>query len=183
MSRIQTPASIEAAPEKSQELLHRVQTKFGAVPNMFRLFSNSPVALEGLLGLWGALGKSGLGRELEESIALAVANVNGCSYCNSAHSYLGEKVAKLSADEIALNQDGHSGNPKRNAALQFARRIAETRGATTEKDLERVRRAGYTDAELIEIVGFVALNVFTNYVNEVFATDVDFPLAAARRAA
>jgi uncharacterized peroxidase-related enzyme len=183
MSRVNTPRSIEEAPKASQALLKAVQAKFGAVPNMFRLASSSPAALEGLLGLWTGIEKSPLGPAFMEGAALTVANVNGCSYCNSAHSYIGSKVAKLPDKEIALNREGRSGDAKTDAGLRFARKVAVNRGEISEDDLQAARRAGFTDAELIDIVGFVALNVFTNYLNETFKTDIDFPLAEARRAA
>jgi len=55
MSRIPTPA-IEQTPEKSQPLLAAVRKQLGSVPNLFRIVANSPAALEGYLGLSGALG-------------------------------------------------------------------------------------------------------------------------------
>ncbi len=183
MSRIPTPASIDDAPEKARPLLEAVKAKLGIVPNMFRLVSTSPAALEGLVSLLSALGKGTLGPATGERIALAVANVNGCTYCNSAHTYLAENVAKLSGDEIAANRDGRSTDRKADAALQFARKIAVARGAVTDSDVADARKAGFTDAELLEIVGFVALNTYTNYINEAFKTDLDFPAAEARRAA
>jgi pimeloyl-ACP methyl ester carboxylesterase len=73
MSRIPTPASIADAPEKSRPLLEAVNKQFGVVPNMFRLISTSPQALEGYLGLSGALGHGALPAATRERIALAVA--------------------------------------------------------------------------------------------------------------
>ncbi|NKC33870.1 carboxymuconolactone decarboxylase family protein [Roseomonas sp. BU-1] len=118
-----------------------------------------------------------------ERIALAVANVNGCTYCNSAHSYIGKNMLKLDEAEIAANRAGRSNDPKAEAAVRFAQKVAVTRGAVANDDLRAVRMAGYSDAQLVEIVLHVVLNVLTNYVNEVFATDVDFPVIAAQRAA
>ena len=100
MSRIPTPATIDAAPTASRPLLEGVKKQLGVVPNMFRLISNSPAALEGYLGLSGALNKGPLPAPTRERIALAVAEENGCSYCLSAHSYLGKNLAKLDDAEI-----------------------------------------------------------------------------------
>lgn len=183
MSRIATPASIEAAPAQAQPLLNEVKKALGSAPNLFRLVANSPAALEGLLGLRAALGKGGIDAATGERIALAVANINGCTYCNSAHTYLGKNIAKLDDAEIAANRAGGSTDPKADAAVKFAAKIARERGAVSEDDLRQVKLAGYTDAQLVEIVAHVALNVFTNYVNETFKTDVDFPVVAATRAA
>ena len=183
MSRIPTPATIEAAPAASQPLLNAVTQALGVAPNLFRLTANSPAALEGLLGLSGALGKGALDAATRERIALAVANINGCTYCSSAHTYLGKTLAKLSDAELAANRAGGSSDPKADAAVKFAVKITRQRGEVSEDDLRQVRLAGYDDAQLVEIVAHVALNTFTNYINEVFKTEVDFPVVAATRAA
>jgi uncharacterized peroxidase-related enzyme len=183
MARISFPASIEAAPTASKPSLESVKSLLGSVPNMFRVFAVSPQALEGYLGLNSALSKGKLDAAMRERIALAVANVNGCTYCNSAHAYLGTRFGKLDEAEIAKNRDGHSSDAKADAALRFARKVASERGHVTEADLDAVRRAGFSDAELVEIVANVAVNILTNFVNNVFGTEVDFPVAEARRAA
>lgn len=179
MSRIPTPATIEAAPEGSRPLLEAVNKQLGVVPNLFRIVANSPAALEGYLSLNSAIGKGKLGLAVREGIALAVAQANGCGYCLAAHTYLGANLAKLSETEIAKNRNGGSEDMKAAAAIGFAVRVTESRGKVTEADLAATRAAGWSDAELVEIVANVALNILTNYVNEVFGTDVDFPTAPA----
>jgi uncharacterized peroxidase-related enzyme len=183
MSRIPTPATITDAPAKAQPLLEAVNAQLGVVPNMFRLISISPQALEGYLGMSGALAKGALPAATRERIALAVAEVNGCNYCLSAHSYLAKNLAHLDDAEITANRNGASTDPKADAAVRFAAQVARSRGHVADADLSAVRLAGYTDAQVIEIVQHVALNSWTNYVNEVFQTDIDFPVVAARKAA
>jgi uncharacterized peroxidase-related enzyme len=180
MSRIPTRASIEAAPEKSQPLLEAVQKQLGVVPNMFRAISNSPAALEGYLGLNGALAKGALEAPTRERITLAIAEFNACDYCLSAHTYLGKNLSKLSDAEIAANRNGGSTDAKADAAVRFAVKVAETRGHPSEADLQAVKQAGYTDAQVMEIVLHVALNTLTNYVNETIKTEIDFPVVTAR---
>jgi uncharacterized peroxidase-related enzyme len=183
MSRIPTPAAIEAAPAASQQTLNAIKDAFGSAPNMFRLISNSPAALEGLWSLWTALGRGQLSAATRERIALAVANVNGCSYCNSAHGYIAKHVAKIDDAEIAANRVGRSTDDKADAAVRFAVKLTRDRGAVMEADLAPLRNLGYSDAAIVEIVGVVALNIFTNYINEALGTDIDFPVAKADRAA
>ncbi|WP_319773283.1 peroxidase-related enzyme [Breoghania sp.] len=177
MSRIDIPATIAAAPEASQPLLEQVTKQLGSAPNLFRLAAQSPAALEGYLGLFGALGKGRLPAATRERIALAIAQFNGCGYCLSAHTYLGANLAKLSPEEIAANRKGRSTDAKANAAVGFAIKIAEHRGHVSDTDLRDVRAAGYDDAQIIEIVQHVALNIWTNYLNEVAQTEIDFPVA------
>lgn len=183
MPRIPTPAAIDAAPSASRPLLEAVKKQLGVVPNLFRLVSNSPAALEGYLGLMGALSKGKLPAPTRERIALAVAEINGCSYCLSAHSYLGRNLAKLDDAEITANRSGGSNDPKADAAVRFAVKVARERGHVGENDVRAVKAAGYDDGQVIEIVLHVALNTWTNYINEVAKTEIDFPVVTARKAA
>ena len=177
MSRIDIPATIDAAPEASRPLLEQVARQLGSAPNLFRLAAQSPAALEGYLGLFGALGKGRLPASTRERIALAIAQYNGCGYCLSAHTYLGANLAKLSHEEMAANRKGRSTDIKANAAVVFAVKVAESRGHVTDADLAAIRAAGYDNAQIIEIIQHVALNIWTNYLNEVARTEIDFPVA------
>jgi uncharacterized peroxidase-related enzyme len=184
MSRLPTPATINDAPQASRPLLAAVEKQFGMVPNLFRLVSNSPAALQGYVGLSGALSAGALPAATRERIALAVAEINGCDYCLSAHTFLGRNLAKLDDAEIAANRSGTSNDAKADAAVRFAAKVAQARGHVSDDDVRAVKLAGYDDAQVIEIVFHVALNTWTNYINEVAKTDIDFPVvSAARRAA
>ncbi|NID15983.1 carboxymuconolactone decarboxylase family protein [Luteibacter yeojuensis] len=181
MSRIAVPA-LDAAPEGSKATLDTIHKQLGVVPNLFRLIGNSPVALTAYTGFHAALSKT-LDVKTRERIALAVAQVNGCDYCLSAHTYLGLNLAKIGPEEIALNRKGASSDPKANAAVQFAAKVAEKRGHVSDSDIKAVRDAGFTDAELVEIVALVAENSFTNFLNEVADTEIDFPVVRVADAA
>ncbi len=182
MSRIPTPATVAAAPAASRPLLEAVKKQLGVVPNLFRLVATSPAALESYLGLSGALNKGALPTATGERIALAVAEFNGCSYCLSAHTYLGKNLAKLDDAEITANRNGASNDPKADAAVRFAVKVVRERGHVSEADVNAVKAAGYDDAQVIEIVLHVALNTWTNYINEVAKTDIDFPVVTPRKA-
>jgi len=175
MSRIPTPSTTDTAPQGSRELLGAVQKQLGSVPNMFRIISNSPAALEGYLGLNGALAKGKLDPATRERIALAVAQVNGCNYCLAAHTYLGENIAKLTGAEILANRKGGSTDAKADAAVRFAVETVNARGKVDADEISKVKAAGYSDAEIVEIIVHVALNTLTNYVNSTLGTEIDFP--------
>jgi uncharacterized peroxidase-related enzyme len=174
MNRITIPTP-DQTPAASVPLLEAVKKQLGTVPNLMKLVGNSPAALEGYLSLNGALGKGAIDAKTRERIALAIAEINGCSYCLSAHSYLGKNVAKLDDTEIAANRNGHSSDLKAAAAVHFAARVALQRGHVSDADLNAVKAAGYSQAEIVEIVLHVALNTLTNYINEVAQTEIDFP--------
>jgi uncharacterized peroxidase-related enzyme len=183
MSRLTTYTTIDAAPEASRPLLEVVKKQLGVAPNIFRMVASSPAALEGYVGLLGALGKGALPAPTHERIALAVAEGNSCDYCLSAHTYLGRNVAKLDDAEMAANRNGTSNDPKADAAVHFARIVMERRGHVSDEDLRAIKAAGYTEAQVIEVVQHVALNTWTNYVNSVAQTAIDFPVVAARKVA
>lgn len=177
MSRIAIPAR-DAVPAASQPLLDAVEKSLGSVPNLFRLIALSPLALEGYLSQNAALART-LNVKTRERIALAVAQVNGCDYCLSAHSYLGLNLARLDEEEVALNRNGQSNDPKAQAAVSFANKVARERGRVTTSDITALHDAGYDDAQIVEIVALVAENVFTNFLNNVAQTEIDFPVVSA----
>jgi len=183
MSRLHTPATLDASPEASRASLNAVARSLGSVPNLFRVAANSPAALKGYLGLGSAVAGSSLDAKTQERIALAVAESNGCGYCLSAHTYLGRNVAKLDDAEITANRSGASNDIKADAAVRFAAKIVNARGHVSDADVAAVKAAGYDDAQIVEIVLHVALNTLTNYVNEVARTEIDFPVVALRNAA
>lgn len=178
MSHIAIPATIAAAPEASQPGLRAVAQQLGSVPNLFRLIANSPAALQGHLGLGTALAQTRLGAKTLNRIALTVAEVNGCQYCLAAHTYLAKNLAKLDDTEIDVNRRGHSVDAKADAAVQLAQAITRQRGKVSAEVIASARNAGFDDAALVEIVLAVTANVFTNFLNNLANTDVDFPEVA-----
>lgn len=175
MNRIPTidPAT---ATGPSAPILAAVKAKIGVVPNLMRTFAQSPAALEAYLGFSGTLDKGVLPAAVREQLALAIGEANGCEYCLSAHTLLG-KGAGLSPDAILAARRGGAADAKVSALLQFARAVVDARGKVSDQQIALVRAAGATDAEIVEVVAHVALNVLTNYTNNVAQTVVDFPRA------
>jgi uncharacterized peroxidase-related enzyme len=179
MSRI-NPVDRNTTTDGVRRNFDAIQKRLGMVPNMMQTIAQSPHVLEGYLGLSGALGRGALSAQLQEQIALAVSEVNACDYCLSAHSALG-RGAGLSNDELDASRAGRASDPKASAALAFARAVVEHRGGISDNDVARVRAAGFSDAEVVEIIAHVALNVFTNYFNRAAETEIDFPRVTAGR--
>jgi uncharacterized peroxidase-related enzyme len=182
MPRISIP-TVDQSAEATKPMLAAVHKQLGVVPNLMKLVGHSPAALEGYLALSGALAKGKLSVQLRERIALTIAEYNGCDYCLSAHSFLGRNVAKLSDTELQAARDARSEDTHTQAALQFALRVAQAHGRVSDADLATLRLAGFDEASVVEIVVNVALNVLTNYINNVAQTTIDFPAVHARLAA
>jgi uncharacterized peroxidase-related enzyme len=164
----------EQVPADSKPTLDMFTKNIGFTPNMMATFALSPIAFNSWAALLGSLSKA-LDVKTRDSIGLAVSEVNGCNYCLTVHSFTAEHMAKLPTDEIILARKGHASDPKRDAALQFARKVIETRGKVSDADLKAVRDAGYTDANVMEIVALVAMYSLTNFFNNVFDPEKDFP--------
>ena len=140
---------------------------------MMAAFAQSPIAFNSWATLLGSLSKA-LDVKTRDSIGLAVSEVNGCDYCLTVHSYTAEHMAKLPADDIILARKGmpatRSGTP-----LFSLRANHRDPRALSDADLQAVREVGYTDANIIEIVAFVAMYSLTNFFNNVFDHEKDFP--------
>ena len=124
----------EQVPADSKLTLDTITKNIGFTPNMMAIFAQSPIAFNAWVALLGSLSKA-LDVKTRDSIGLAVSEVNGCNYCLTVHSFAAQHMAKLPADDIILARNGHARDPKRDAAVQFARKVIETRGKVSDADL------------------------------------------------
>jgi uncharacterized peroxidase-related enzyme len=179
MSRI----PVVTQPNAEQKaLLDAVQTQLGMVPNFLKVFAHSPVALKAFLGLFGIATAGALDPQTRERIALALAQQNACEYCLSAHTALGQQ-AGLGAEEMAANRTGASQDAKAAAAVRFARALVEHMGEVTTAELQDVRAAGYGEAEIVEIITHVGMNLLTNILGKASRLEIDFPRIVLQPAA
>ncbi|HEY9101923.1 carboxymuconolactone decarboxylase family protein [Chitinimonas sp.] len=171
MSRI-AALTDDQVPAAAEPLLKAVKAKMGKVPNAIRTLANSPAVLGGYLQLSGALAGGTLSAAQRESIALATGQSNECSYCLSAHTLAG-KGAGLSNEQI---QDARQGI--NNPVASLAKQLVAKHGLISDSDLAQARANGLTEAQIVEVIGGVALNTLTNYLNHAAATEIDFPVVA-----
>ena len=162
------------ANSKTRELWETAEKRMGSVPNMVATMAQSPAVAKAYLDGLQDLAGGSLPNALRQQISLTVSEANQCDYCVSAHTFLGDK-AGLSESDLLDARHGSSTNRKTNAALTFARKIIEDRGHVSDEDLEEVRRAGFSNGEIAEIVANVCMTTFTNYFNQVAGTEVDYP--------
>jgi uncharacterized peroxidase-related enzyme len=176
----------KTATGEAATLLNAVHAQLGVAPNFVRVLANSPKALEGFLGLYGAAASFAVDKATQERIALAVAEGNGCQYCVSAHTAIG-RHAGLSNDEMQLNRRGTSSDAKAAAAVAFAKALNDNLGEVTGAEFDAARTAGLSDGEIVEIIAIVALNIFTNVLGKATRVEIDFPkvelMAGALKAA
>lgn len=165
-------------PGAAEDIVRAVKAKMGTVPNIFATMAQSPSVLDGYLAFNGALASGALDAGIREQIALAVAGENDCNYCSSAHTLLA-KHAGIDKAEAALNLTGKATDPDVAVMIDFAREVVRSRGHVRETALSELRAVGITDAEIVEILAHVGLNLFTNYFNHVADIEIDFPFVPA----
>ena len=162
------------ANDQQLQLLDAIESQLGMLPNFLKVLANSPAALKAFLGLHEIAGQGELDPQTRERIALALAQQNACEYCVSAHTAIGRK-AGLSNSEIEANRAGSSEDIKAAAAVKFARALAEHSGEVTNMEILEVRNAGYNDAEIVEIITHVGMNILTNIIGKASKVAIDFP--------
>jgi uncharacterized peroxidase-related enzyme len=181
MARIKLVTS-ESANAEQKALLDAIQSQLGMVPNFLKVFANSPDALKAFLGLHGIANAGSLDPQTRERIALALAQQNSCEYCLSAHSAIGRK-AGLDNAEIAANRAGTSQDAKAAVAVKFARSLVEHTGEVTTAELLEMRNAGYSEADIVEVITHVGMNILTNILGKAGRVDIDFPKVELKLAA
>jgi uncharacterized peroxidase-related enzyme len=171
-----TAIELSKASGRAKELFVTVESAFGTVPNVAKLMANSPSVLESFLVFSAAMNGTKIGDKLLHQIKLATSEANTCDYCNSILTHLGKQRGIL-IEEMLEGRKAHSHDPKTDAALKFAKAVLETHGRIETEELQAVRKAGFDDTEIVEIVAGVVAACFTNFLNNVAETELDIPRA------
>jgi len=166
----------ELAQGRTKELLNTVEQTFGTIPNTAKVMANSPAVLESFLSFATAMREAKIGEKLHNQVKLNTSETNSCDYCTSILCSVAPS-AGLSADDILAGRTGNSKDQRTETALKFAEAVLENRGRVNDDQLADARKAGFDDAEIIEIVTSVVLGCFTNFLNNVADTELDIPQA------
>jgi uncharacterized peroxidase-related enzyme len=173
MSRI-TLVDQRNADAQQKPLLDAALAQLGTLPNHLKVLANSPVALKAFVGLQGVSREGSLSPRTRERVALALAQHNGCEYCLSAHAALGRE-AGLTGNEMAANRAGSSEDAKAAVAVKLALSLSEQRGAVSNAELFEAREAGHTEADIVEIITHVGMNLITAMIAKASQLEIDPP--------
>lgn len=169
--------SVESAPEASRDTLKSLEAEFGKVLNVHGAMAHSPVVLDAYAALQHSIAEHGtFDTKTREAIALVVAAVDQCTYCQAAHT-AGGKAAGLSEQDTIDARRGSSSDPKLQALLTVAKEQVSDRGNVSDASWQAALDAGWSDAQLAESTVIVTLNVFTNFFNHAVQTELDLPAA------
>ncbi len=167
-----TPVTDPQTVQELEGIARKLRLAVTGVPNFIRLLAQSPATLRAYARAEAALSKGQLPSSQREEIALAVAEINGSDYCLEFHQQGGRR-AGLSDDEVGFARKAAATDSKTRVMLRFVQAVVLQRGEISDDDYVAVRRAGFSEAEIIEILANVSLNIFTNYFNILARTESD----------
>jgi uncharacterized peroxidase-related enzyme len=177
MSRLHT-LNVNEATGHAAQLFTAIKGAIGMVPNAYATVgSSSPVALEAALALDAALGRGSLSKKQVEVVKLAVSAVAECDYCLAAHTLMGKHAGLGRETIIAIRTGKPSGDAAIDALANFARLLVSSAGIVPAGAVAAVKEAGYSDAQIVDTLLAIASITFTNLVNRVNDTVIDFPAA------
>jgi uncharacterized peroxidase-related enzyme len=178
MSRLSTLGS--NATGRTAELFAAIKSKLGKLPNAYdAIGSNSPVALEAILNFDAKLADTTLSKQEIEVIKLAVSEVNGCDYCLAAHTLMGKMAGLAPEAMLAARRGTDIGDARLDALSAFVHAVAGSRATVPQPVVDAFKAAGYGDAQVVDTIYAISSITFTNLLNRVNDTALDFPKAPA----
>lgn len=171
--------TLDSAPEQTRDSLQQLQKKMGKLLNIHAGMAHSPVVLAAYMGIQSAIAEHGtFDPRTREAIALAVAAVDQCAYCQSAHT-AGGTAAGWSVEETVAIRNGTSlGDDPLDTLLAVVRAAADDVGEVSDVTWKQAQEAGWDDVQLAEAFVYLALNLYTNYFNHYAGTELDIPAAS-----
>src|SRR6187549_2564531 len=174
MKTFNVPTRDQVSP-LNQIQFDNLEKGLGMVPNLYATMAYSENGLPRYLAFQGA--KTSLSNKEKEAVNLVVSEVNGCKYCQSAHTVIGKMNGFSESDTLDL-RSGESRNPKLNALVQLGKEISETKGRVSEAALKAFYEAGYNDGSLVDLILQISDKIAMNYLHNLTQVKIDFPLVA-----
>lgn len=161
--------------EANRTIFDNLQKKLGFVPNLYAYFAKNETALGDYLQFQNR--KSSLSGKEREIINLVTSQINGCRYCQSAHTAIG-KMHGLSDEQILEIRSGHASfNTRFEALAAFTAAVVNKRGRITQEETKSFFAAGYTEANMIDVIIVIGDKIISNYLHNFTGFEIDFPLA------
>jgi alkylhydroperoxidase family enzyme len=162
----------------TKAVLDAFDRQLGRVPSMVRLMANSPATADAYLHFNKALENSAIPPKTRVLVAAAIAEWNACDYTLSIAMAMGRRQG-IPEEDLEAARHGRSADARTADLLRFALSIVRLHGRVPQEDVEHLQRNGFSDAEIVDVVGLTALNVFRNYFNLITVPEIDLPLVKA----
>lgn len=164
----------DQVPTGSRPFLEKVKKSFGFIPNLFAAFSNSPVLLEGYLGLDATFSKGTLSAAERQLVLLTASVVNECTYCIAAHSTVAKGMLKVPAAVVAaVRAQQPVTDAKLDALVNLTRELVLARGHVAAATIQSFLNAGYRNDQIGEVLIGVALKTMSNYTHHLSPVEID----------
>lgn len=162
--------------ENNQVIFDNLQKGLGFVPNLYAYYAKNETALGDYLTLQNR--KSTLKAKEREVINLVTSQINGCRYCQSAHTVLGKMNGFTDDEVIELRKGSASFDSKLDSLVKFTASVVENKGNASETTKQAFFGAGYTEANMIDAVIVIGDKIISNYIHNLADFAIDFPLAS-----
>lgn len=172
------PVSLNEANENTRQILSAIKNKIGMIPNLYAAMGVSDKLLSGFLTFSETIKSGEFTNKEYEAIALVTSQANGCNYCLSAHTALGQMNGFTEEETLDIRTNTIK-DPKLLALSVLANEISKTKGHPSENAVNNFFKAGYTKAAFAELIGAIALTTITNYIYHNGGFHIDFPKARA----
>lgn len=169
-----SPIHLEAATPAAQQLVLAAENHVGHPSNMLRTMAHSPAILEAYMHFNRAFQQPRMSTRLRGLLTMAIAQVMGSEYILSVAVALGTREG-ITLQELEAARCGDSEDSKIALALGFAISALREAGKTDPSEVAALQEAGYSDEEIVEIIGIISLNFLRNFFNLIVQTEVDFP--------
>jgi uncharacterized peroxidase-related enzyme len=174
MTIIRTPEPSEVTGDAA-ELYADDLAAIGYVPAHTRVMANNPPAVHAFVDLVRASRRT-MDLRRYELVTLAAAQAIGSRACRLAHG----KKALAAIDEEQLVQIArdfrHAGlSDAEVAAMEFAQKLSGDSASMTDADAQRLRDAGFSDDEIVDIAIAAAARNFYSRALHALGVPVDVP--------
>lgn len=169
---VPTRANVSAT---NQGIFDNLEKGLGFVPNIYATLALNETALPDYLAFQGR--KSTLKAKEKEVVNLAVSQVNECAYCLAAHTALGKMNGFTDEQILEIRRGEVSFDPKVAALATFAKETTVNRGKPTTAATDAFLAAGYTQANLVDVIMVIGDKIVSNFLHGVTQVPVDFPAA------
>jgi uncharacterized peroxidase-related enzyme len=165
--------SSTSAPTDAREPLEQVSSNFGFIPNVLAVMAGAPPLLKGYLAISNLFDQTSLTPTERQVVLLSVSHENSCHYCMAAHTVVAE-MSKVPAEVIeALRDDRPIADSKLEALRRFTKAVVKSRGMPMDQEVTSFLEAGYSQANILEVILGVGMKTMSNYINHIADTPLD----------
>ena len=146
----------------------------GIASNTTRTFSLFPETWEAFRGLIGGIRKHIRLRNYELT-TFAAAMEMGCTFCMLAHGAVLHKNSFTTEQLEAIAKDFHHAGleEKEVVMMEYAQKVVRDASSTTQDDFDKLRKAGWTDEDILSITLAAAARSFASKVFDALGADPD----------